>query len=225
MFDIARLASPQITTIKEPFPLLVGRDLLPAELQDTLLRDFPDYGGAGFFPYDAADCGPSMRALVDELSAPAFSNVLGVRLGLDLSRFPTLVTLCRTLNRRHGTIHTDSTSKIATALVYLSPHWPETSEGCLRFLARIDDIEATVVPEIRPVYGTIAAFKRTGNSFHGHLPHAGMRPVIQIAWLTSEREKSRKTRRGRGSRLVKKLAGRLDRWIGSDRDRDASHRD
>ena len=93
------------------------------------------------------------------------------------------------------------------------------------FLARIDDIDALVVPEIRPLYGTLAAFRRTGNSFHGHLPYEGERPVVQVAWLTSEAEKSRKTRRGRSSRMVKKLIGRLDRWFGASRDRNASHHD
>jgi hypothetical protein len=49
--------------------------------------------------------------------------------------------------------------------------------------------------------------------------------VIQIAWLTSEEEKARKTQRGRLSRLFKKLFGGLDRKLGAGRDRNASHRD
>ena len=37
--------------------------------------------------------------------------------------------------------------------------------------------------------------------------------MIQVAWLTSEEEKLRKTRRGRLSRFVKWVAGTLDkRW-------------
>jgi hypothetical protein len=35
--------------------------------------------------------------------------------------------------------------------------------------------------------------------------------VIQVAWLTSEAEKQRKTRRGRLSRFVKWMTGALDR--------------
>ena len=81
------------------------------------------------------------------------------------------------------------------------------------------------MPEIPPLYGTLAAFRRADNSFHGHLPYEGERLVVQVAWLTSEAERSRKTRRGRGSRLVKRLTGRLDRWFGARRDRNASHRD
>jgi hypothetical protein len=209
-----------------PFPFLVARGMLPEASQQTLLHDFPDYRSAGFFPYDPADCGPSIRALVDEITASGFADSLGARLDITgLGGFPTLVTLCQALNRRHGTIHTDSKSKVATALLYLEPHWPDTSDGCLRFLARVDDIDALVAPEIRPLYGTLAAFKRANNSFHGHLPHEGVRRVIQVAWLTSDEEKLRKTRRGRGSRLLKKLLGRLDRWFGAGRERNASHPD
>jgi len=210
----------------EPFSFLLATDVLNAEAAAVLDEDFPHYRGAGFFPHDVADCGPMINALIEELTAPAFADALGERIGLErLSQHPTLVTLCRALNRRHGTIHTDSRSKIATALVYLSSEWPTTSAGCLRFLARPDDIEAVLVPELRPLYGRLAAFKRADNSFHGHLPFEGERPVIQVAWLVDEAAKDRKTRRGRFSRAVKWLAGRLDGWFGSGRGDNAAHLD
>lgn len=222
----ARLADPGSTVLREPFALLVAHDQLPADAARPLRDDFPRYGSAGFFPYDPDDCGPSVRALVDAITAPAFADALGAQLGVErLGQYPTLVTLCQALNKRHGTIHTDSQSKVVTALVYLNEDWPDTSGGCLRFLRRIDDIDALVLPEIRPLFGTIAAFRRAENSFHGHLPYEGERRVVQIAWLTSEAEKQRKTRRGRFSRLVKKLFGGADRRIGAGRDRNASHRD
>jgi hypothetical protein len=49
--------------------------------------------------------------------------------------------------------------------------------------------------------------------------------VIQVAWLISEEEKLRKTKRGNFSRTFKKLFGRLDTRLGAGRDRNASHRD
>jgi hypothetical protein len=135
------------------------------------------------------------------------------------------VTLCRALNKRHGTIHTDSRSKVATALLYLNQSWPDTSDGCLRFLGRVDDVESLVAPELKPLYGNFAVFKRSGNSFHGHLPFEGERRVIQVAWLTSEDEKLRKTQRGKLSRLFKKLLGRIDARWGAGRDKNAAHKD
>lgn len=210
----------------DPFPFLVARNMLREDARAALAAGFPAYAEAGFFPHQTRDCGASVNALVDDLTSKRFSDLIGAQLGIgSLGDYPTLVTLCRSLNRRHGTIHTDSKAKIATALVYLSPDWPDISEGCLRFLTSIDDIDALAAPEIRPLYGTLAAFKRCENSFHGHLPHEGVRPVIQVAWLTSEAEKLRKTRRGGVTRWVKSLLGSLDKRFGAGRGRNASHQD
>ena len=226
LIDPSRLENPATRIVREPFAFLIAHDQLPPSAQGALAADFPRYSGAGFFPYDAADCGPSVNRLVEEITARPFADALGQRLGIpELATYPTLVTICRSLNRRHGTIHTDSRSKVATALLYLNESWPDTSDGCFRFLNRIDDIDDVAAPEIRPLYGALAAFRRSDNSFHGHLPYEGERRVIQIAWLTSEEEKARKTQRGRLSRLFKRWFGRVDRALGAGRDRNAAHRD
>jgi hypothetical protein len=209
-----------------PFPLLIARDVLDRTAGHALAEDFPRYRGAGFFPHTAADCGPAINALVQELTAADFADRVGDLLGIArLSQYPVLVTICRALNLRHGTIHTDSRSKVASALVYLNPQWVQSHAGCLRFLASGNDIEALVTPEIEPLYGTLTAFRRTDNSFHGHLPYEGERRVIQIAWLVDTAAVGRKTRRGRFSRAVKWLSGRVDGWFGRGRKADASHLD
>lgn len=226
LLDPARLERPDTLVQLTPFPFLIAHGQLPMEARGDLERDYPAYPSAGFFPWDSADCGPSINALVEQLTSPAFASLIGRKLGIvDLGQYPTLVSLCRQMNRRHGTIHTDSLSKVATALLYLNPQWPDTSEGCLRFLAKIDDIDAMLVPELPPLYGEFAVFKRCDNSFHGHLPYEGERRVIQVAWLTSEEEKLRKTKRGKFSRLFKRLLGKLDTRYGAARDRNASHPD
>ena len=167
-----------------------------------------------------------MNTLIGELTAPAFADQVGDLLGIErLSQYPVLVTICRALNLRHGTMHTDSRSKVASALVYLNPDWASTHAGCLRFLSSGSDIEALVAPEIKPVFGTLTAFRRTDNSFHGHLPYEGERRVIQIAWVVDAAAVERKTRRGRFSRAVKWLAGRVDGWFGRGRKHDAAHLD
>jgi len=225
LVDPARLDAARCTVQREPFAFLVARGQLPDAAADTLWRDFPRYESAGFFPYQPEDCGPSVVACIEALTAPAFAQALGERLGIEhLERHPPLVTICRLLNKRHGTIHTDSRSKLATALLYLEPEWPHGSAGALRFLARIDSIDDLVAPEVAPVYGTLVAFRRAEASFHVHLPFEGERRVIQVAWLTSAEELERKTKRGRFSRLLKKLLGRVDTWWGSGRGRNASHK-
>ncbi len=226
LLDTARLDHADTQVHTQPFAFLIAHDQLPGSVRDELAADFPRYPSAGFFPHEERDCGPSINRLIDELAAPSFADAIGTRLGIsDLGGYPNLVTICRALNKRHGTIHTDSKSKVVTALVYLNESWPDISEGCLRFLNRIDDIDDVVVPEIRPIYGNLVAFKRADNSFHGHLPHEGERRVIQIAWLTSEDDKLRKTQRGKFSRVFKKLFGVLDRKLGAGRNRNAAHRD
>jgi len=208
MLSSARINAADMLVRESTFPLLVVHDLLPADAADGLAQDFPRYREAGFFPYDPAECGPAVNQLVSELTAPEFADAVGRHLGVpDLGRFPTLISISRLLNRSHGQIHTDSRSKVVTALIYLNPEWPATSAGCLRFLGRIDDMNSTLTPEIRPLYGTLAAFRRTDNSFHGHLPHEGERRVIQVAWVINEEEKLRKTRRGRFSRIAKWITG------------------
>ena len=226
LLDPARLDRPDTLVRAQPFAFVIAREQLPPEAREALAADFPRYPSAGFFPYEARDCGPAVNHLIAELTSREFADAIGARLGVpDLGQYPSLVTICRALNKRHGTIHTDSKSKIATALVYLNATWPGISAGCFRFLNRVDDIDDLVVPEIRPLYGNLVAFRRADNSFHGHLPHEGERRVIQVAWLTSEEEKLRKTQRGKLSRLFKKFFGAIDRKLGAGRDRNAAHRD
>jgi hypothetical protein len=224
LLDPNRLERPDVRTADAPFAFLIAPDQLTGAARDVLIADFPRYGSAGFFPYRDEDCGASVRALVGELTSPAVADAIGARLGVpELATLPSIVTLSDAVNRRHGTLHTDSKSKVVTALLYLNADWPATSDGCLRFLTRGDDIEALAAPEIRPLYGTLVAFKRADNSWHGHLPFEGERRVIQVAWLTSAEEMERKSRRGRFSRLVKKLAGALDRRWGARRGVNARH--
>jgi hypothetical protein len=226
LFDATRLDRADTVVRQEPFRFIVAQEQLPRTAAHALQEDFPKYAGAGFFPYEERDCGPSVNRLIAELTDPAVASAIGSRLGIDnLGQYPTLVTLCRSLNKRHGTIHTDSKSKVATALLYLNESWPDTSDGCFRMLNRVDAIDDLAAPEVRPLYGNLVVFKRADNSFHGHLPFEGERRVIQVAWLTGIEEKLRKTQRGKLSRLFKKLFGGLDRRFGAGRDKNAAHMD
>lgn len=224
LLDSRRLNVPDMTRATESLRFLVVRGQLDDVHRQALVADFPRYGSAGFFPYEPEDCGPALRSLIEEIRAPAFADALGQRLGIEaLGTYPTIVTLSDSVNRRHGTLHTDSRSKVVTALLYFNESWPHGSAGCLRFLADGDDIEAMVVPEIVPLYGTLVAFARADDSWHGHLPFEGERRVLQVAWLTSEDELLRKQRRGRFSRWWTELAGGMDRRFGAGRDASARH--
>src|SRR5215469_14317539 len=96
LLDPARLDRPDTDVRSEPFPFLIAHGQLPDEARADLERDFPRYASAGFFPYDATDCGPSINALVQRLSSADFASAIGTRLGIaNLGQYPTLITLCR----------------------------------------------------------------------------------------------------------------------------------
>src|SRR5919112_5284235 len=90
---VDRVASPSVVG-ESPFPLLVAHDVLDPSAAGPLGEDFPRYRGAGFFPYAPADCGPSMNALVAELTSATFADRIGRLLGIErLSQYPVLVTI------------------------------------------------------------------------------------------------------------------------------------
>ena len=211
---------------RAPFAYVIATGTVDEDARIAVREGFPASDQAGFIPHEPADCGALLNRLIAEITAPAFADALGDRLGVPrMSDYPVLVTICTRLNKRHGTIHTDSRSKIASALLYLNDDWIPGSAGSLRLLSRIDDIESLLTPEIPPLYGTLVAFKRAENSFHGHLPFEGERRVIQFAWLTDRDALERKTQRGRMQRLFKKIFGPLDRWLGARRGVNKAHRD
>jgi len=188
----------------QPFPFVVARNVLDPNLSPLINNDFPKDTGAGYLPYDADECGYYFNQAVAAMVSPEFADQLGDYLGVEkLSQYPTYVSISKRLNKRHGRIHTDGHSKIATALLYLNNQWADTSNGCLRFLTKIDDFDSNIVPEIEPLFGTLAAFKRTDCSYHGHLPFKGERRVIQVAWLQSSDDKQRKAKRGRLAQRLK----------------------
>src|SRR5262249_34372320 len=79
-----------------------------------------------------------------------------------------------------------------------------------RLLRSADDIEDVVV-EVPPTEGTLLAFRRTDNSYHGHLPFLGPRRVIQMNWVTSALTVRRELCRHRLSAWAKRALALLSR--------------
>ncbi len=191
---------------RDPFPFTVVKGSLADSMRPVIGADFPKYERSGFFPYLPEECGPSVQQLVEDIQRPEFADTLGNALGVErLSQYPTIVTIRKLSKETDGRIHNDSKSKIVTALLYLNETWPNTSGGCFRFLSSPESFDNVVGEEVKPLFGTFTAFRRTENSWHGHPPYAGERRVIQIAWLTSREELDRKLKRGRLTRFLKQL--------------------
>ena len=221
-----RLSAADACTAREPFSYLIATGTVDVAARSALRDGFPVSKQAGFIPHEPAACGVELNRLIAEITTPAFADALGERLGVPyMSDYPVLVSICSRLNKRHGTIHTDSRSKIASALLYLNDDWMPGSAGSLRLLANDRDIDSLLTSEIPPLYGTLVAFRRSANSFHGHLPFEGERRVIQFAWLADRGALERKTRRGHMQRLFKRIFGPLDRWLGARRSVNEAHSD
>jgi len=170
--------------IKEPFEhLIVERFIGPSALA-VINADYPRISSSGSFPVDELSFGSAFNAFLDELNSEEFREAFEEKFGIDLSGRPTITTVRGWCDAKDGKIHNDSTSKIITVLIYMNERWDEAG-GRLRLLRSADNIDDFIV-ELPPVAGTLLAFKRSNNSWHGHKSFAGERRVIQFNWLTSQ---------------------------------------
>ena len=78
----------------------------------------------------------------------------------------------------------------------------------LEALARAPDLADEIV-EVAPEAGTMIAFRRSDNSFHGHEPDEGVRRYVMINWMTSDLAATRELLRHRVSAKVKQAANWL----------------
>jgi SM-20-related protein len=188
---------------REPFDYLVVPGFLTAEARATINADFPRVDRPGSFPLSKVRYGPSFAALIDELRGDAVREAFEEKFGLVLKDRPTMFTVRGHCWEKDGHIHTDSTSKIITVLIYMNPKWEE-SGGRLRLLRSGSDLDDVIV-EVPPEEGTLICFRRSDNSWHGHKPFVGPRRVIQMNWVTSQKVLRYETRRHRISAVFKKI--------------------
>jgi hypothetical protein len=170
--------------VREPFQHLIVPGFVGPAALSAINADYPKISTTGSFPVDQVSFGPAFQSLLDELEGDDFRAVFEEKFQLDLEGRPTVTTVRGRCDARDGKIHTDSTSKIITVLLYMNESW-ENAGGRLRLLRSADNLNDIIV-EVPPVAGTLLAFKRSDNSWHGHEPFAGERRVIQFNWLTSE---------------------------------------
>jgi SM-20-related protein len=189
--------------VAEPFPHLIVSGFIGREALAAINADYPKISTSGSFPVDQVTFGPAFQSMLDELEGDAFREAFEDKFGLDLSGRPTVTTVRGRCDARDGKIHTDSTSKIITVLIYMNESW-EQHGGRLRLLRSADDLNDIIV-EVPPVAGTMLAFKRSDNSWHGHEPFAGERRVIQFNWLTSEGNRQIAMLRHHTSAAVKRV--------------------
>src|SRR3546814_4116056 len=94
-----------------------------------------------------------------------------------------MVTLRGQSRAKDGAIHTDSRTKLITALIYLNSAW-ESDGWRLRMLKGPDDLE-DYAAEVPPEAGTLVAFRCTPAAWHGHKPFVRQRSEEHTSELQS----------------------------------------
>jgi hypothetical protein len=202
--DLAALDAAPVAV--EPYRYFIVPRFVTASALDAVRRDFPEIAQVGSFPLASLTYGPAFGALMDELRGPAMAEFVGAKLGLDLASHPTMITVRGQSGKGDGQIHTDSKTKLVTALIYLNDSW-ESPRGRLRMLRSSTDLD-DIVAEVPPDQGTLLVFKNEPHAWHGFEVFSGPRRVIQLNWVTDESVVRREQTRHRVSAFFKRLRKR-----------------
>ncbi len=190
----------------DPFPHLLVRDFVPPAALAGVIADLPEIAGGGSYPPSALRLRGAAAALVHELEGPRLRDAIADRFALDLGGSRTMLTVRGRTREKDGRIHTDSTAKLVTVLLYLNPTSAEWSrqDGCLRLLRGPDDLEDYAV-EVPPVDGTLLVFPNGPTTYHGHKSFVGRRYAIQLNYMADDAKARHELRRHRLSALAKRL--------------------
>ncbi len=201
MIDLEAIANAPVAN--EPFQFLAsGPVLSDSDLRD-IQTDFPKISKPGIYPLSELEYGPAFARLVDDIRSSRMATVMGEKFGVDLDGLPIMITVRGHAQSKDGRIHTDTSEKVVTCLLYLNDRW-DASGGRLRMLRTGDDLESYAA-EIDPSGGMLAAFKVSANSWHGHHPYVGQRRYVMFNWVSSEAALSRQIGRHKLSAKIKKF--------------------
>lgn len=180
LLDLDLLAATPLA--RQPFDHLIVPGFLTPQGIEAVDRSFPQIDAPGSFPTQTLDYGIAFQEVLDALQGPEMTQAMAAKFEIDLSGRPTMVTVRGRCQAKDGRIHTDSTTKIITVLIYMNDGW-EADGGRLRLLNGPDDLD-DMVAEVPPQAGTLLAFRRSDNSWHGHKPFVGRRRSLQLNWVT-----------------------------------------
>jgi SM-20-related protein len=202
--DYNRLGATPVSV--DPFPHVIVPGFVPRDELGRVLAGMPVIEKRGSFPPASLKLGAAARALVDALEGPAFRAATAEKFGLDLGDAPTMLTMRGWTDERDGRIHTDSTAKRVTVLLYLNPDEGDYADhsGHLRLLRSPTDLE-DYAAEVAPTDGTLLIFPNGPSTWHGHHRFVGRRYSIQLNYMTTDAVARSELRRHRISAFVKRL--------------------
>jgi SM-20-related protein len=187
----------------DPFQHVVVEGFIAAPDLQRIGADFPAVPGPGSHPPSAFALKGHFAALMAELAGEAFRKAVETKFAIDLSGTGYMATIRGEIREKDGAVHTDSTSKLITVLLYLNDGWAAEG-GRLRLLRSQDSLDDPV-REIEPTGGTLLVFRRSDTSWHGHKPYAGKRRAIQANWVVDSAVAAREQRRHLLSTRVKQV--------------------
>jgi len=164
-----------------PCDYLIVPQFVRAEALRRINADYPDISEPGNFPIEGLRCAPAFGRLVEELTGTEMRRHFAAKFGIPLDHLATTVTVRRYVAPSDGSIHNDSGRKKITVLIYFNELWDQRG-GRLRILRSSKDVEDFYV-EVPPVGGTLLAFRRNDQSYHGFLPAMGERRTLQMYWV------------------------------------------
>lgn len=191
------------TLVPEPFPYLIIDNIIRPEVLSEVVGSFPEIRKRGSFPPHAVACSGRFETLMQEMQSDELRDLIGERLGMDLKGKPPMITIRGRTTERDGHIHTDSTSKLVTVLLYLNPNWA-ASGGKLRLLYNNREL-TPYAAEVSPDAGRCLIFKVTPNCWHGHEPFVGERRTIQLNYVSSAEAREGHLTRHRLSAFIKRF--------------------
>ena len=201
---IALQAAPVVAA---PFPHILVEHFIKADALPAVFADLPAMKGRGSFPIGALRLGPAAKAAIGALESPAFRAIIAEKFGLELQGAPLMTTLRGNSGPQDGRIHTDSSAKRVTILLYLNPAKGEAwarQEGCLRLLRDGENLD-NYAAEIPPVDGTLLVFPNGPTAWHGHKSFVGQRYVVQMNYMTTSTKAKAEMRRHHLSAFIKRL--------------------
>jgi hypothetical protein len=199
--NLAKLEAAKLE--QDPFEYTVVPGFLSPDCVRRINSTYPHIEKGGSYPIEALDGAATIKEVIDELDSPEFQRAIESKFGIDLAGRPKMYSLRGYTRAKDGRIHTDSTDKIITVLLYLNESWPHPG-GRLRLLRNGRDLD-DYVREVPPDGGTLLVFRRSERSWHGHPPFEGPRRSLQMNWMTSEGSKGFHAIRHKVSAVVKKL--------------------
>lgn len=206
--DSLDLALLQATPVADaPYPHVVVPHFVPPGFLGRIQSDLPAMASGGSYPPESLKLGPAAASLVAQMEGPAFRDAIAAKFGLDLSDAPVMLTMRGRTREKDGRIHTDSTAKRVTVLLYLNPQtdaWAK-QDGCLRLLRSATDLEDYAV-EVPPVNGTLLVFPNGPTTWHGHRTFVGQRHAIQLNYMANDDRARSELRRHRWSAFIKRFA-------------------